>query len=94
MKETDAAQTMLGSAPCGESGDGPGETEGENPLQWKREKPQFNVKAKGLAGYVGNAWLQQSKFGKYIRVFLREDVPRGTVLFVSPRKEQEGLLGR
>lgn len=65
---------------------------GDDALLWAKEKPQFNVKAKGLTGFVGNAWLRQSRFGRYLHLYLRTDLPRGSVLFVSPRRGQEALL--
>ena len=91
MREHDTAQALLRPMP---ETDSVGDEPEENPLEWKKEKPQLNVKAKGLAGYVGNGWLRTSKYGKYIRVFLRSDLPKGTVLFVSPRRDHEGLLGQ
>ena len=55
--------------------------------------PQFSVKAKDHEGFVGSAWLNDGKYGKYISVKLREDAPKGTTLYLSPTKANPGLLG-
>jgi hypothetical protein len=102
MREQETTQVLLHSPlyRAADEREGAGEKEANghgdevNPLQWKQDKPQFTVKAKGLAGYVGSAWMRQGKFGNFIRVYLREDLPKGTVLFVSPTKANDGLLDR
>jgi len=55
--------------------------------------PQFSVKAKNHEGFVGSAWLNDGKYGKYISVKLREDAPKGTTLYLAPTKANAGLLG-
>lgn len=55
-------------------------------------KPHFSVKAKGSEGFVGSAWLNEGKYGKYISVRLRDAVAPGTTLYLSPTKENPEIL--
>ena len=54
-------------------------------------KPQLNVKFNG--NFVGRGWLQEGKFGKYVSLSLNQDVPAGSKVFISPNRQNEGLLG-
>jgi len=63
------------------------------PEQRQQTSPQFSVKAKDREGFVGSAWLNQGRFGKYISVRLREDAPKGTTLYLAPTKANAGILG-
>ncbi len=56
-------------------------------------QPHFTVKAKNREGFVGSAWMNQGKYGKYIALRLREDVAKGTTLYVTPTKANAALLG-
>lgn len=62
-----------------------------NRMENKDTTPDLNVKAGDQ--YVGSAWVNVNKYGKYVNVILNEDVPKGTKLFLSPRKGREGVLG-
>ena len=58
------------------------------------KKPDFSVKAKGKEGYAGSGWLNEGKFGKYINVKIREGLPAGTTLYITPTKRatEAGLV--
>ena len=58
----------------------------------KSSKPQFCVKAKGVEGYVGSAWLNEGKYGKYISIKLHSAVGPSATLYVSPTKDNAEIL--
>ena len=58
----------------------------------KSSKPQFSVKAKGVEGYVGSAWLNEGKYGKYISIKLHSAVGPSATLYVSPTKDNAEIL--
>ena len=55
-------------------------------------KPQFSVKAKGVEGFVGSAWLNEGKFGKYISVKLRSALGEGSTIYLSPTRDNPEIL--
>jgi uncharacterized protein (DUF736 family) len=55
-------------------------------------RPQFSVKARGVDGYVGSAWLNEGKFGKYISVRLRAPLAEGATLYLAPTKDNPEIL--
>jgi hypothetical protein len=61
----------------------------------EEHKPHLSVKVKGAEGFVGSAWVNPSKFngGKYVSVMINADVPAGSVLYLTPRKEFPECLG-
>ncbi|MEW5955690.1 MAG: hypothetical protein AB1626_04115 [Candidatus Micrarchaeota archaeon] len=56
-------------------------------------RPQFTVKKAGQEGYVGSAWKKQGKYGPYISVALKADVPKDSALFITPTKANPGIIG-
>ncbi|MFQ5406348.1 MAG: hypothetical protein ACE5DI_04285 [Candidatus Micrarchaeia archaeon] len=61
--------------------------------KFESKKPHLSVKLKDGGAYVGSAWLNSGQYGKYISVKLNEEVPSGSTLYVTPRKENPELLG-
>jgi len=55
--------------------------------------PVFTVKARGVPGYVGSAWLNEGKFGKYISVKMNVHLDAGATLYLSPTRKAGKLLG-
>ena len=55
-------------------------------------RPQFTMRAKGVEGYVGSAWLNEGKFGKYISVRLRGQVGPSATIYISPTRENADIL--
>lgn len=65
--------------------------EGNEELERAPSKPAFNVKMKGREGYVGNAWVNQGQYGGYISVSVRQDIAKGSTLYLYPRKGTEKI---
>ncbi len=71
-----------------------GETGGASEIAPKeKSKPQFSVKMKGGAGFVGSGWLNESQYGKYVSVKINSDIPAGSTIYVSPNKANPAVLG-
>jgi hypothetical protein len=56
-------------------------------------KPQLTVRAKGVSGFVGAAWLQDGRFGKYVSVKLSQPLGKDAVIYLHPRRDCPGVLG-
>ena len=55
---------------------------------------QLTVKVKGQSNYAGKGWVNPSKFGgKYVSVFLSQDVKAGSTLYLTPKKDCASVLG-
>ncbi|MFH0712940.1 MAG: hypothetical protein V1722_05890 [Candidatus Micrarchaeota archaeon] len=63
-----------------------GEEKGGN-----KHKPHFSVKMN--RNFVGSAWLQDGKFGKYVSVAINHDVPKGSRIYINPTRENAMILG-
>lgn len=56
-----------------------------------KHKPHFSVKMN--SNFVGSAWLQDGKFGKYVSVAINHDVPKGSRIYINPTRENATILG-
>lgn len=57
----------------------------------QQNKPHFNLKTREK--FVGSGWLSEGKFGKYIKLSVRETINAGEKVYLSPKKGFEGILG-
>lgn len=56
-------------------------------------KPQLTVRAKGVAGFVGAAWMQEGQYGRYISVKLSQPLGKDAVIYLHPRRDSPLVLG-
>lgn len=47
-------------------------------------KPTLTIKANG--SFVGSGWTNEGLYGTYYSVKIDKDLPAGTTIYVSPRK--------
>ncbi len=50
----------------------------------KTDVRKLNVKKD--KSFVGSAFIGENSYGKYVSVKFFEDIPKGSVVFLSPRK--------
>lgn len=52
------------------------------------KKGEFNVKLKGTdkGVYHGTAWLNTNEYGPYLTIKVRQPIPEGATVYVSPRQ--------
>lgn len=52
----------------------------------KTDGKKLNVKKDG--SFVGSAFIGENTYGKYVSVKFFQDIPKGSVVFLSPRKDE------